>query len=178
MSRIGKQAISFSEKIKPVLAGTTLTVTGPLGELQRDFKPSIKIKIDQGQIVLTPEQLDIASRALWGTYASHIRNMIKGVSQGYEKKLILEGVGYKSAVKGSDLVLDVGFSHEVIEHIPQGLKVTAEKNIITITGIDKEAVGSFAARVRSRKVNEPYKGKGMRYADEIIRRKEGKKTTA
>ena len=120
--------------------------------------------------------MSLANKALWGTYSSHIQNMVKGVATPFAKKLILEGIGYKSEVKGSNLVMALGFSHQVIVPVPEGLKVTAEKNIITTTGADKELVGSFAAKVRSLKKPEPYKGKGMRYEGEVIKRKQGKKT--
>ena len=116
------------------------------------------------------------SRSLLGTYASHIKNMIVGVTTGYEKKLILEGVGFKSAVSGKSLDLALGFSHPVKVEIPEGLAVTADKNLITISGIDKEKVGQFSAYVRSLKKPEPYKGKGFRYDNEVIRRKQGKKS--
>jgi large subunit ribosomal protein L6 len=115
-------------------------------------------------------------RSYVGTVASHIRNMVKGVTDSYTKKLILEGVGYKSNVAGSSLDLALGFSHPVKIEIPQGLTVTADKNIITITGIDKELVGQFSAYIRSLKKPEPYKGKGFRYDNEVIRRKQGKKS--
>ena len=134
------------------------------------------MKIVDKAITLTPKRNDKFSKALWGTYASHIKNMIKGVETPYQKKLILEGVGFKSEVKGKEFVFALGFSHPVIVKIPDGITATAEKNNITITGIDKELVGSFTAIVRALKKPEPYKGKGMRYEGEVIRRKQGKKT--
>ena len=127
-------------------------------------------------ITLNPKRNDKFSKSLWGTYASHLLNMIAGVQNPYQKKLILEGIGFKSEVKGKDLNLALGFSHPVIVKIPEGITATAEKNNITITGIDKELVGNFAASVRALKKPEPYKGKGMRYEGEVIRRKQGKKT--
>jgi len=113
---------------------------------------------------------------LWGTYASHIKNMVQGVNDGFEKKLVLDGVGFKSQVNGNKLVLALGFSHPVEVDIPEGLNVEAVKNLLTITGIDKELVGSFSAKVRALKKPEPYKGKGFHYHDEIVRRKQGKKS--
>ena len=127
-------------------------------------------------ITLNVKRNDKFSKSLWGTYASHIKNMIIGVQTPYQKKLILEGVGFKSEVKGKELNFSLGFSHPVIVSIPEGITATAEKNNITITGIDKELVGSFTAAVRALKKPEPYKGKGMRYENEVIRRKQGKKT--
>jgi large subunit ribosomal protein L6 len=112
---------------------------------------------------------------LWGTYASHVKNMIKGVTAGFQKKLIVEGIGFKSDVKGAKLDLSLGFSHPISIEIPKDLKVTAEKNVITITGVSNEQVGGFASKIRALKKPEPYKGKGIRYDNEVIRRKQGKK---
>ena len=176
MSRIGKKIITLPEKTEIKVSEASVSVKGPLGELTRPLHPMIEVKIDGNAITLNPKKITLESRALWGTYASHITNMISGVNKAFEKKLILEGIGFKSEVKGDKIVLALGFSHPVNVSIPQGLKVTAEKNVIVISGSDKEAVGQFAARLRSLKKPEPYKGKGMRYADEIIRRKQGKKS--
>ncbi len=176
MSRIAKKPIKIPEKTNvTVEAGGVVKVKGPLGELVRTFRPEIAIKSENGEITLTPSRNSIDIRALWGTYASHINNMIEGVNKLFEKKLILEGIGFKSEVKGSDLHLSLGFSHPVKLAIPLGVKVTAEKNVITVSGINKEHVGQFAARIRTSKEPEPYKGKGMRYDGEVIRRKQGKK---
>ena len=153
-----------------------VTVKGPKGNLERLFRPGIKITIEGNHISFVPERENKQNSALWGTVASHIGNMIEGVNKSFQKKLILEGVGFKSEVKAGKLVLALGFSHLVEVVVPEGLTVTAEKNVITITGIDKESVGSFAAKVRSLKKPEPYKGKGFRYEGEVIRRKEGKKS--
>jgi large subunit ribosomal protein L6 len=127
-------------------------------------------------VVLNVQRNDKFSKSLWGTYASHIKNMIKGVETPYQKKLILEGVGFKSEVKGKTFNFALGFSHPIIVSIPEGIVATAEKNNITISGVDKELVGSFTAAIRALKKPEPYKGKGMRYENEVIRRKQGKKT--
>lgn len=176
MSRIGKKIIAIPEKTEVTLVSGLLTVKGPLGTLTKKFNPSIEVTVGPKEITLVPKRVTIASRSLWGTYASHILNMISGVNTLFVKKLILEGVGYKSEVKGDTLVLALGFSHPVNVKIPATLKVTAEKNIITVSGIDKEVVGEFAASLRSLKKPEPYKGKGMRYDGEVIKRKQGKKT--
>lgn len=176
MSRIAKQPIPIPAGTEVTLAAGVLTVKGPKGTLTREVKPDVIILVDGGYVTLKPKNdADIFSRALWGTYASHVKNMLAGVTTPYMKKLILEGVGFKSEVKGTDLVLALGFSHGVTVPIPTGLTVTAEKNNITITGIDKEMVGQFAAKVRAMKKPEPYKGKGFRYDGEVIRRKQGKK---
>lgn len=176
MSRIGKKVIAIPEKTAVALQNGVLTVTGPLGALSKTFKPEIVVTIADGSVTLAPKSENGASIALWGTYASHVMNMISGVAVAYVKKLIIEGIGYKSEVKGANLVMALGFSHPVSIVIPDGLKVTAEKNIITITGIDKELVGEFAAKIRSQKPPEPYKGKGIRYEKEVVKRKQGKKS--
>lgn len=176
MSRIGKKPISIPEKTEVNVAGGVVTVKGPQGTISRPFKNNIEIVVNGKEVNLTPKSESLENKALWGTYGSHIKNMIDGVNTPFVKKLILEGIGYKSEVKGTTLVLALGFSHPVNVPVPEGLKVTAEKNLITITGINKELVGEFAASVRALKKPEPYKGKGMRYEGEVIKRKQGKKT--
>jgi large subunit ribosomal protein L6 len=176
MSRIAKKPIKIPEKTDvTVEASGTVKVKGPLGEIVRTFRPEIDIKVGNGEINLVPTRNSLAIRALWGTYASHINNMLAGVNKHFEKKLILEGIGFKSEVKGTDIHLSLGFSHPVKLPIPAGLKVTADKNLITVSGVNKEHVGQFTAQIRSMKKPEPYKGKGMRYETEVIRRKQGKK---
>jgi len=175
MSRLAKKPIILPPKIEASFAAGVMTIKGPLGTLTKNFRPNIDVKIEKGEIILTQAFEGLQSDALWGTYASHIKNMIEGVQKPYEKKLIVEGIGYKADVKGKDLVLAVGFSHPVTVSIPADLKVTSEKNTVTISGIDCEKVGQFAAEVRAIKKPEPYLGKGIRYADEVIRRKQGKK---
>jgi large subunit ribosomal protein L6 len=176
MSRIGKQKIAIPEGVKVSQAGGTVTVVGPKGTLTKNFRDDITITIEGSLVSLDIKRNDKFSKSLWGTYASHIKNMITGVVTPYQKKLILEGVGFKSEVKGNVFNFALGFSHPVIVPIPEGITATADKNNITITGIDKELVGSFTAAVRALKKPEPYKGKGMRYDGEVIRRKQGKKT--
>lgn len=177
MSRVGKQIIEILAGVSLSKEGDIVTVNGPHGTLSRAFPGTISINIEEGNVACVPKnENDKKERALWGTYASHIKNMITGVHTPFVKKLILEGVGFKSEVKEGNLQLALGFSHPVIVAIPAGLTVTAEKNNITITGIDKEMVGSFAAKVRALKKPEPYKGKGFRYDGEVIRRKQGKKS--
>lgn len=176
MSRLGKKEILIPEKTEATFNAGIFSVKGPKGSLQRNFLPDIAIVLDGQHIILSVPKENNQTKILWGTYASHIRNMVKGVNEGFEKKLILEGVGYKSQVNGDKLVLALGFSHPVTMDIPPTLKVAADKNILTITGVDKELVGDFSAKVRALKKPEPYKGKGFRYFDEVIRRKQGKKS--
>ncbi len=176
MSRIGKKGIVATDNTEIKFEGGRFFVKGPKGSLERDFLPAVSIQIDGKNISLTIAKENKQTKALWGAYASHIKNMVKGVTEGFEKKLILEGVGYKSQVNGDKLVLALGFSHPVEVMIPANLAVKAEKNLLTISGIDKELVGSFSAKLRAMKKPEPYKGKGFRYHDEVIRRKQGKKS--
>ena len=175
MSRIGKQQLIIPAGTTATLNNGLLTVVGPKGTLTRNFNDTITITIADNMVTFLPKEENPQSLALWGTYASHVKNMLDGVNTPYVKKLILEGVGFKSEVKGTNLDLALGFSHPVSIPVPAGLTVTAEKNNITVTGIDKEVVGSFTAMVRALKKPEPYKGKGFRYDTEVIRRKQGKK---
>ena len=176
MSRIGKQEIIIPAGIKITQSGDILTVVGPKGSVSKVFRDDITITLSDKGVLLDIKRNDKFSKALWGTYASHIKNMIQGVTTPYQKKLVLEGVGFKSEVKGKELHLALGFSHPVIVKIPEGITMKAEKNLLSVEGIDKELVGSFTAGVRALKKPEPYKGKGMRYENEVIRRKQGKKT--
>jgi len=176
MSRLGKKPITIPSGATVTLSDGAVTVQGPLGSLSRDFKPMIAIQSEEGVLTLTPKDHSVTTRMLWGTYASHITNMLTGVTAGYEKKLIVDGVGYKWEVKGKDLHLALGFSHPVIVPIPTELTVTSEKNILTVKGYDKERVGEFSARIKALKKVEPYKGKGIRYEGQRVRRKQGKKS--
>jgi large subunit ribosomal protein L6 len=176
MSRIGKKIIAIPANTTVTYVDGLVTVKGPLGTLTKQLKQDIIVNVGPTEVTLEPKRVTLESRALWGTYASHIMNMVSGVTTPFVKKLILEGIGYKSEVKGTNLVMALGFSHPVTVAIPEGLKVTAEKNLITTTGVDKELVGSFTAKIRALKKPEPYKGKGMRYEGEVIKRKQGKKT--
>jgi large subunit ribosomal protein L6 len=176
MSRVGKQIITIPEGVTVSLQGLTFSAKGPKGELVRDFQDNIEIKIEGSEITVHPRRNDVKTRALWGTTAALIKNMVQGVHTPFEKKLIVEGVGFKWEVKGSELHMALGFSHPVIKEIPAHVTVTTEKLTLTVSGIDKEQVGLFANQVRSLKKPEPYKGKGIRYSDEVIRRKQGKKS--
>ncbi len=176
MSRIGKKPIAIPAGTTVTVVGNTLTVKGSQGTITREFKPTVVFEVVNGTLRLTPQKKDRDTQALWGTYASHAANMIKGVGAPFQKKLIVEGIGFKAEVKGDELALNLGFSHQIKVKIPKGLAVKAEKGIITISGVSTELVGQFAAAVRDLKKPEPYKGKGIRYDDEVIRRKQGKKT--
>src|SRR3989344_6484442 len=175
MSRLAKKPITIPEKVSINIDGTKILVKGPAGEITRQFNSNIAISVKDNAVVLTPNNETKEALALWGTYASQIKSMLKGVVVPFTKKLIVEGVGFKSEVKGNELVLSLGFTHQVKKMIPKELVLTAVKNLITVSGADKELVGRFATEIRSLKKPEPYKGKGIHYEGEVIRRKEGKK---
>jgi large subunit ribosomal protein L6 len=174
MSRLGKQPVAIPEGVTITCTDGLLTVTGPKGTLTRMIKSDVTISIAEGQLTLTPGTTPDAP-ALWGTYAAHVRNMVKGVTEGFTKILDIEGVGYRAEVKGNTLVLNVGFSHPVPLDIPAGITAVVEKSAITMTAADKDLLGQFAANVRKVRKPEPYKGKGIRYRGEFIIRKQGKK---
>lgn len=175
MSRLGKTPVSIPDSVSVSYTDGLLKVSGPKGELTRTIRDKdVAVEVGDGQISFSPLETDKAP-ALWGTYASHCKNMITGVTEGFSKVLEIEGVGYRAEVQGNNLVLNMGFSHPVEMTIPEGLTVTVEKGVITITGIDTEQVGQFAANVRAVRPPEPYKGKGIHYQGEYIIRKQGKK---
>ncbi len=176
MSRIGKQQIAIPAGVTVLINSDSVRVTGPKGELMRPIRDEIDFTIADGILTSSPRRNDKFSRSLWGTYMSHIKSMVTGVVTPFEKKLLVEGVGFKWEVKGDILQMSLGFSHLVLLPIPKGLTVTAEKSALTIISMDKEVVGLFAMKVRSQKKPEPYKGKGIRYAGEVVRRKQGKKS--
>ena len=175
MSRIGKQPVAIPDKTEVTVTADTVSVKGPLGVLERPLRREIKIEVKDGEVIVTPTKKSKLARSLWGTYASHISNMVSGVNTPFEKKLIVEGVGYRSETQGNKIILNVGYSHSVELTAPDGVEVVAEKNNITVKGINKELVGEFAANIRAVRKPEPYKGKGIRYHDEVVRRKQGKK---
>ena len=175
MSRVGKKPILIPAGVEVKIEGDKVFVKGPKGELQREVRPEIKIETKEGKIFLSEEKENKKSKALWGLTRMLIFNMVKGVVDGYEKKLQIEGIGYKANMEGGNLVLQVGFSHPVKVKKPEGINFSAEKNIITISGINKELVGQTAAKIRAIRPTEPYKGMGLKYVGEIVRRKEGKK---
>lgn len=176
MSRLAKKPMALPAGVTATLADNTITVKGPLGELKQTFiHKEVSVETNTEGVVFTLAKNTVFGRALLGTYAALVRNMIEGVTKGYTKKLILDGIGYKVNVVGKNVDMALGFSHPVSVAIPAGITATTEKNNLTITGIDKELVGQFTASIRSLKKPEPYKGKGFRYDGEIIRRKQGKK---
>ena len=176
MSRLGKKGIEIPAKTEVKINGDVITVKGPLGELSKTFKKNIAVSIEGNIVSLKPVKETLENKALWGTYASHIMNMIEGVNKGYTNKLIVEGIGYKADITPTEITLKVGFSHPVKVLIPKNLKVSSDKGVIVINGIDKELVTSFASGLKSIKKPEPYKGKGIRYENEVVKRKQGKKT--
>lgn len=178
MSRTGKLPIQIPAGTDVSVASNEVVVKGKGGTLRRTLHPAVSVVIESGTVIVTPAKENRLSRALWGTYAAHVRNMVSGVNQPFKKNLQLEGIGYRAELAGKQLKLAIGFSHPVMVAIPDGLTVTVEKNIIGISGADKEMVGEFAASVRALKKPEPYKGKGIRYVGEVVREKEGKKAAA
>ena len=174
MSRLAKKPIAVGKTTVSVDGGT-LTVKGTKGTLTKRVHPSVDVAVGEDGVMITPKNSSRLAKALTGTFASHVKNMVQGVETPHMKKLILDGVGYRMEVKGKDVVLTVGFSHTVPLAIPEDITVTVEKNNMTITSPNKESVGQFAANVRRVKPPEPYLGKGIHYDGEVIRRKQGKK---
>lgn len=174
MSRLAKKPIPVGKTVVTV-ADSMITVKGISGILAKRIHPSVNITVTEDGVTVSPNDRSRLAKALTGTFASHIRNMVYGVETQYSKKLLLEGVGYKAELKGKELVFAVGFSHPVFLSVPEDVTVTVEKNVITLTSLNKESVGQFAANIRRIKPPEPYLGKGIRYDGEIIRRKQGKK---
>jgi len=180
MSRIGKKLIEIPQGVKTEITEKEIKVSGPKGELKQAIHPEIKVELKDNKLFVSPSRLGGTKRGrgLWGLYRALISNMVTGVSKGFEKKLEIEGVGFKANVEGDNLVLNLGFTNPVkIAKIP-GVNFLVEKNVITVSGPDKERVGHIAALIRKQKKAEPYKGKGIKYQGEKIRRKEGKKVVA
>lgn len=185
MSRIGKQPVKIPEGVEVKISESFISAKGPKGEISRRTHQLVGVEEKEGMIIVKPKNDSKEARALWGTYRSLINNMLKGVKDGFEKVLVYEGIGFKSEVKsdpsvesGKALELNVGFTHPVRVAAPKGIDFKAEKNQITVSGADKELVGQTAANIRKVKPPEPYKGKGIRYKDEVILRKAGKKAVA
>ncbi len=178
MSRVGKQELIIKSGTEVSVNDSVVTVKGKGGTLTRVLPTHITVAIEDGQVKVTPANDSKLAAALWGTFSSHINNMLDGVDTPFTKTLIVEGVGFKTALNGNVLNLKVGYSHDVNFNVPEGITVEVEKNTIKISGIDKEAVGQFAAEVRACKKPEPYKGKGIHYSDEVVRRKQGKRAAA
>lgn len=175
MSRIGKQPIEISGDVKVSVDNNSIKIKGPKGELSYDFSYEVKVSFDDKEIIVEKNSNSKTSQALWGTTRALIQNMVEGVTNGFTKVLELHGVGYKMAVQGKKIVLNLGFSHPIELDIPEGLTAEIEKEKLTILGVDKQSVGQFAAEIRNLRKVEPYKGKGFRYEGEQFIKKEGKK---
>ncbi|MEC8753271.1 MAG: 50S ribosomal protein L6 [Verrucomicrobiota bacterium] len=175
MSRIGKEPINFSANVDVSLNGNKINIKGSKGESFYITPDCIRVEVKDNQIVVSREDDKKFSKAMFGTVRSLINNMIVGVTEGYKKNLIIEGVGYKAQLKGNEIVLSLGFSHDIVYKIPDGITINIDSGTnISVEGIDKQLVGQVAARIRDYSPVEPYKGKGVRYANEQVRRKEGK----
>ena len=176
MSRVGKKPIVVPAGVEVKIDGHKVTVKGPKGTLEKEFNQELTIKLENGDVVVERPNDEPQVRAIHGTTRALIQNMVSGVSEGFKKSLTLVGVGYRAAVKGKGLELSLGYSHPVIIDEVPGITFTVEKNTtILVEGIEKDLVGQIAANIRSKRAPEPYKGKGVKYTDEHIRRKEGKK---
>ena len=176
MSRVGKQPVVLPEGVDVNILNNTILVKGKKGELKNNYPDLVKVAKEENKILVTPTDNSKASKGSWGLVRTIINNMVLGVEEGFTKTLIVNGVGYRAAVGDGILTLQLGYSHDIKLAIPNDLEVKCIKPTeITISGIDKQKVGQFASEVRSLRKPEPYKGKGVRYSDEIIRRKEGKK---
>jgi large subunit ribosomal protein L6 len=180
MSRIGKKPIEIPKGIEVKIEGDLVKIKGPKGELSRRIRPEIKVEIKEEKIFVSPQIETKKTKAFWGLTRTLLANNVKGVIEGYEKKLQIEGLGYKAEIEGENLILRAGFSHPVKIKAPSEIKFSVDKNIITISGINKELVGQVAAKIRKVRPPEPYKGKGIRYLGETVKLKPGKKvaTTA
>ncbi len=176
MSRVGKKPVSVPSGVTANVQGNTVSVKGPKGTLSLVFDERVLVAMDKGAIKIDPKDESKAARAMWGTVRANLNNIVTGVTKGFERKLEITGVGYRAAVQGKNLQLALGYSHDVVYPIPEGIAVVTPKPTeIVITGIDKKKVGQVAAEIRSYRPPEPYKGKGVKYSDEFIFRKEGKK---
>lgn len=174
MSRIGKRPIPIPKDVEVKIQGDLLSVKGPRGELERRVHPKITVKKDDGSISLEAVDDSREARSLHGLFGALVSNMVTGVTSGFEKVLEIVGVGYRAELKGRTAVFNLGYSHPVDFDLPDGIDARIEKSRIVLSGIDKELVGLTAARIRSLRAPEPYKGKGIKYADEVIRKKAGK----
>lgn len=174
MSRIGKKPVGIPDKVEVKINGLTVDVKGPKGQLSCTFRPEVKIAQEGKEINVTPVNESTEARAMWGLSRTLLNNMITGVTNGFTRSLEFNGVGYKAAVSGSTLTLNLGYSHPIEYALPKGIEAKVNKNVIEFTGCDKELVGFVAAQVRSYREPEPYKGKGLKYTDETIIRKAGK----
>ncbi len=174
MSRVGKRPIPIPDKVTVSIKGCHIAVEGPKGKLEIDIDPVITAKIEDNEIIVTRPNDARRNRALHGLTRALIANMTQGVSVGFEKKLEMQGVGYRAAAQGKALNFQLGYSHPILFEPPPGIELSVDRNIVTVSGIDKQAVGQVAAQVRGLRKPEPYKGKGIRYVGEYVRRKAGK----
>jgi large subunit ribosomal protein L6 len=174
VSRVGKQPIQVPSGVTVTVDNGFVTVNGSKGSLQQPMLPGIKISQEEGSVLVSRQNDEAVNRARHGLMRSLLNNMVNGVSQGFEKKLEINGVGYRVQQQGQDLKFNLGFSHDVIYKVPQGIQIAIEQNVITVSGIDKQQVGQVAAEIRALKKPEPYKGKGIKYVGERIIRKSGK----
>ncbi len=174
MSRVGKSLITIPSGVEVKIESGLITVKGPKGTLTTKLHPAITISQADGILVTTVSPEATKAAALWGLFRSLVNNMIQGVTQGFQKQLEINGIGFKAEVKGREVVLALGFSHPVMYPLPAGIEAKVEKNLITISGFDKQLVGEVAAQIRRLKKPEPYKGKGIKYVDEVIHKKAGK----
>lgn len=176
MSRVGKYPVPIPAGVQVTLAGRTLTAKGKLGELTLDLTESVDVEIRPTEVAVNPRGGDRRAKTLWGTTRSLVNGMVKGVSTGYVRTMEINGTGYRAAMQGSELVMNLGYSHEIRYQAPPGIKITCEKpTSIKVEGFDKQRVGQVAAEIRGYRGPEPYKGKGIKYEGEQILRKEGKK---
>ncbi len=176
MSRIGKYPVEIPAGVDVAIAGGILTAKGKLGEMRLPLSPHVITTVDDGRVSVVPIGTAAQARMMWGTTRSLVAAMVKGVSTGYSKTLEITGTGYRASVQGSNLVMNLGYSHDVVYPIPAGIKITTPRpTAVTVEGVDKQRVGQVALDIRNFRAPEPYKGKGVRYDNEVIRRKEGKK---
>ena len=176
MSRVGKKPILIPEGVEVKIEGNKVIVKGPKGELSREIRPEIKVEVNENKILVSPQVETKKTKAIWGLTRALIANMVKGVTEGFEKKLEIQGLGFKANIEDADtILLSVGFTHPVRIKGSPGIKFSVDKNIITVSGCDLEKVSQIAAKIRKIRPPEPYKGKGIRYVGEVIKRKVGKK---
>ncbi len=174
MSRVGKKPIQIPQDVKVKIDNDTIYVESKKGKLSYKFLPQVEVKQEGNEIVITRKGEDRFSRSIHGTTRSLIANMVEGLSKGFEKKLEIVGTGYRAQVQGNKLVLNLGYSHPIEYVPPKDISIAVERNTITVSGYDKQKVGQVAAEIRAFRKPEPYKGKGIKYADEVVRRKVGK----
>jgi large subunit ribosomal protein L6 len=176
MSRVGKYPVEIPAGVQVAIAGGVLTAKGKLGEMKLPLTDHVDATIEGNQVKVAPRSKESQARMMWGTTRANIANILKGVSTGYAKSMEITGTGYRASVQGTNLVINLGFSHDVVYPVPKGITITTPKpTTITVEGVDKRQVGQVASEIRAWRPPEPYKGKGVRYTTETIRRKEGKK---